>query len=199
MHIGRGHRIIDVGCGSGATGQYLADLGVRACGIDISFEATRSASQIGRYALVLQGDAESLPFADQVFDGAVFMGTLEHFFDPVKALREVIRALKPGASICFLVPNSQFFLFKFMRGTGQPHEVPRTYEGWRQLFETEGLRIETVYRDTGPGLFEGGVLRGVLRMVVLAFFNLLPIRYTYQFVFIGRSRDLQRDHKQSLE
>jgi SAM-dependent methyltransferase len=188
MHIKRGDSIIDVGCGLGTVGSYLMDRGAIAFGIDISFEAARATSLSKDYAAVIQANAESLPFADLSFDGATFMGTLEHFVDPVKALRAVNQVLKPGAQICFVVPNSEFFLFKFFGGTGQPHEVPRTYEGWGQLLEMEGLKSEEVYRDIGPGVFEGGILRGVPRKLVLLLSNLLPLRYTYQFVFICRKR-----------
>lgn len=54
------------------------------------------------------------------------------------------------------------------------------------MFEDEELTVESVYRDIGPGILEGGPLRGLLRKLVLLFFNLLPIRHTYQFVFICR-------------
>jgi len=188
MHIKRGDRVIDIGCGLGTTGSYLADRGAIPFGIDISYGAARATFQSGGYAATSQANAECLPFADLSFDGAAFMGTLEHFIDPAEALREANRVLKPGAKICFVVPNSSFFLFKFFGGTGQPHEIPRTCKGWRQLFEREGLRVETVYRDVGPGVFDGGsLLRGALRRFVLFFSNLLPIHYTYQFVFICHS------------
>jgi SAM-dependent methyltransferase len=193
IHIERGARFIDVGCGLGTTGLYLARQGAISFGIDISLEAVRSTFQSRGYAAVLQANAEFLPFADLSFGGATFMGTLEHFIDPVKALHEVKRVLTPGTQICFVVPNSDFFLFKFLGGTGQLHEAPRTYEGWHQLFEKEGLRIEAVYRDIGPSVFEGGIWRGVLRRLVLFAFNLLPIHYTYQFVFICRSLPARAD------
>lgn len=186
MHIKRGARLIDVGCGLGTTGLYLANRGAIPLGIDISLEAAQIALQSGDYEAAIQANAERLPFADLSFDGAAFMGTLEHFIDPAEALHEVSRVLKPETQICFVVPNSDFFLFKFLGGTGQLHEAPRTYEGWHRLFEKAGLRVEMVYRDIGPDIFEGGLLRGVLRKLVLFVFNLLPVRCTYQFVFVCR-------------
>jgi SAM-dependent methyltransferase len=187
MQIEPGSRIVDIGCGVGTTGYYLADQGAIAYGIDISFESVRTTAQSGHHGAALQANAECLPFADLSFDGATFLGTLEHFLDPVRALREARRVLQPGSQICLVVPNAGFFLFKLLRGTGQPHEVPRTREEWRELFETEGLEIEAVYRDIGPGAFsDGPLLRGVARTLVLFFSNLLPIDHAYQFVFICR-------------
>jgi SAM-dependent methyltransferase len=186
LQIAAGDRVLDVGCGLGLTGLYLAEQGASPIGIDISSKACRLARGSGGYLATAQASAELLPFAALSFDTAVFMGTLEHFVDPAKALREAIRVLRPGAQLAFVVPNSSFFLFRFLGGTGQPHEVPRSYEGWHQLFEAEGLTIDTVYRDVGPKVADvGRLLRSWIRSLVLFFSNLMPLRYTYQFVFIS--------------
>lgn len=182
MDIQPGDHILDVGCGQGANGSFITSQGAIPFGIDISLEATRVS--LYRYAWVLQANAESLPFSDTSFDGATFMGTLEHFVDPSRALCEAYRTLRAHAQICFVVPNKHFFLFKLFGGTGQPHEEARSYEGWYTLFESEGLTIEKVYRDVGPGVFEGGLIRGLPRKLVLLLFNSLPLHWTYQFVFI---------------
>ncbi len=185
LRIAAGDRVLDIGCGSGTTGLYLAEQGATPVGFDISFEACRAAFESGGYLSTSQANAELLPLADLSADAAVFMGTLEHFIHPERALREAIRVLKPEAQLCFVVPNSNFVLFRLFGGTGQPHEVPRTCEDWHELFETAGLRIKMVYRDIGPGVLDGGrLLRGWMRRLVLFFSNLLPLRYTYQFVFI---------------
>lgn len=182
---------IDVGCGLGAAGTYLAGLGARTVGIDISFEAARLASRLGDHVAALQATAESLPFATASFDGAVLLGTLEHFLEPAKALREVVRVVKPGAQVCCVVPNSGFFLFRFLGGTGQLHERPRTLKGWSRLLQEEGLNTKAVYRDTGPRISDGGAFGyAVLRRLALVVANLLPLEYAYQFVFISESHPL---------
>jgi ubiquinone/menaquinone biosynthesis C-methylase UbiE len=182
FEIQPGDRIIDVGCGLGTTGIYITNQGAKPYGLDLSLEAVRASST--RYSAVLQADAAALPFCDASYDGATLMGTLEHFVAPDRALREVSRTLKKGAQICLVVPNAHFFLFRFFGGTGQPHEEARSYEEWHQLFETQGLVVQAVYRDIGPGISEGGWLRGIVRKLALSLFNLLPLRQTYQFVFV---------------
>jgi cyclopropane fatty-acyl-phospholipid synthase-like methyltransferase len=78
MHIKCSDNVIDIGCGLGTVGLYLMERGAMTFGIDISFEAARAISQWGGYAAASQANAEILPFADLSFDGATFMGTLEH-------------------------------------------------------------------------------------------------------------------------
>lgn len=184
MQVWPGMRIVDVGCGSGAAGSYLSSQGAAVVGMDLAFAAVHAVSSEDGTILLLQGNAESLPLASHTFDGALLMGTLEHFDDPGQALLEVKRVLKPGGQVCLVVPNSRFFLFRFLGGTGQPHEVPRTRAGWQALFETAGLHVGQVCRDVGPGIRQGGIVRGTLRKVVLSLFNALPLDYTYQFVFV---------------
>lgn len=49
-------------------------------------------------------DMHALPFPDDSFDLIVHSDTLEHIQNPVHALRECYRALKPGGALCFTVP-----------------------------------------------------------------------------------------------
>lgn len=49
-------------------------------------------------------DLQSLPFADSTFDRIVHSDTLEHIPDPLAALRQMRRVLKPGGAAVFTVP-----------------------------------------------------------------------------------------------
>jgi SAM-dependent methyltransferase len=50
-------------------------------------------------------DMHQLPFADDRFDMVVHSDTLEHVRQPVRALSECRRVLRPGGSLCFTVPT----------------------------------------------------------------------------------------------
>lgn len=49
-------------------------------------------------------DMHKLPYPDASFDVVIHSDTLEHVINPVHALRECRRVLKPGGAVCFTVP-----------------------------------------------------------------------------------------------
>jgi SAM-dependent methyltransferase len=51
-----------------------------------------------------QVDMHALPYGDELFDVVVHSDTLEHVPNPVHALTECRRVLKPGGALCFTVP-----------------------------------------------------------------------------------------------
>jgi len=99
-----GERVLDVACGTGLVSFRLAAaVGARGTvvGTDISGEmieaARRQAAERGLdNASFERSDAEALPFADASFDAAVCGLGLMYVPDPVKALCEMRRLLRPG-------------------------------------------------------------------------------------------------------
>jgi ubiquinone/menaquinone biosynthesis C-methylase UbiE len=95
--------VLEVGVGSGLNLRFYSRAVDRVCGIDLSPELLRLAQERMADAVVpvslLQASAEHLPFADAVFDTVVMTWTLCSIANPVAALKEIRRVLKPG--ICF--------------------------------------------------------------------------------------------------
>jgi SAM-dependent methyltransferase len=99
-----GERVLDVACGTGLVSFRVAEaVGARGAvvGTDISGEmveaARRSAAERDvDNASFERSDAEALPFADATFDAAVCGLGLMYVSDPVKALCEMRRLLRPG-------------------------------------------------------------------------------------------------------
>jgi ubiquinone/menaquinone biosynthesis C-methylase UbiE len=96
----RNRRWLDIGCGTGVFTEQI----VRACapaaviGIDLSAEQLAFAEQRAGpgTAEFRVADAQSLPFADDIFDMAV-MALVIHFIpDPRKAVAEMCRVLRSG-------------------------------------------------------------------------------------------------------
>lgn len=99
-------RILDVGCGSGATLELLTAYG-EAWGLDPSRVALRLCRERGLDRLVL-GDAVQLPFAEHAFHLVTLLDVLEHIPDDVAALREIRRVLRPAGQLLLTVPAYQF-------------------------------------------------------------------------------------------
>jgi ubiquinone/menaquinone biosynthesis C-methylase UbiE len=104
-------RILDVGCGDGyGSSVVLQDRDyARFVGLDLSPAKLHAARQGLPSSRVVLGDAEYLPFSDAVFDWVLSLETLEHLPDPLSALREISRALKPGGTLFLSVPVSSRF------------------------------------------------------------------------------------------
>jgi len=50
-------------------------------------------------------EVDGLPFPDEVFHTAAMADVIEHFIDPIGALKEIRRTLKPGGRLIVLTPN----------------------------------------------------------------------------------------------
>lgn len=99
-------RILDVGCGTGANLQMLANYGV-AEGVDISPEALEFCRARGLSKVKL-GPAEALPFEDASFDLVTGLDVVEHLDDDVAGLSEMRRVLRPGGRAVLFVPAFMF-------------------------------------------------------------------------------------------
>src|SRR5437667_10249215 len=98
--------ILDVGCGTGANLEMLAEFG-DAEGVDVSSEALDFCRARG-LAKVKQGAAESLPFEDASFDLVTGLDVVEHLDDDMAGLREMRRVLRPHGRALLFVPAFMF-------------------------------------------------------------------------------------------
>lgn len=99
--IRQGQRALDVGCGSGALVEALANvLGAEnATGVEPSETFAAAARERVPGARILVGSAESLPFADGEFDAALSQLVVNFLADPEQGLREMARVTRPGGVV----------------------------------------------------------------------------------------------------
>jgi len=103
-NIQKGHRVIDVACGTGALAITVSDhVGTEGttAGIDINegmLNIARSKSSSVECA-----PAEALPFEDDNFNCAVSQFGLMYFENRENAIREMMRVLRPGGSLAVVV------------------------------------------------------------------------------------------------
>src|SRR5438034_10140492 len=131
-------RILDVGCGTGANLQMLAEFGV-AEGVDVSAEALDFCRARG-LAEVKQGEAESLPFEDASFDLVTGLDVVEHLDDDIAGLSEMRRVLRPDGCAVLFVPA-----FMFLWGVQDDisnHRRRYTLPELKQRLKEAGLAVE---------------------------------------------------------
>lgn len=108
--VAAGDRVLDIGCGSGATTRDAAGSAHRgsAHGVDLSAPVIATARRLAAAeglpnATFECADAQSHPFPAEHFDlGVSRFGTM-FFADPVTAFTNIGRALRPGARLVQLV------------------------------------------------------------------------------------------------
>ena len=90
-------RVLDVGCGVGATVEFLRrERHHAAFGVDTSSLLLKEGIEKEPNRALLQGTAEKLPFPAQCFSAVFCECALSLFDDPVSALNEVARVLDTG-------------------------------------------------------------------------------------------------------
>ena len=102
-------RILDVGCGSGYTGEAAKKMtGAEIVGIELDKEATEEA--VHRLDYAMQGNLEELSpdtFSEGSFDCILCADVLEHMADPWQALEKLSGWLTDDGVLIASIPNIQ--------------------------------------------------------------------------------------------
>jgi demethylmenaquinone methyltransferase/2-methoxy-6-polyprenyl-1,4-benzoquinol methylase len=101
--------VLDVACGTGDLTLAFANSGARSVtGVDFTVEMLdvarqkSASSRTPTQPTYFQGDAMSLAFADASFDVVSIAWGIRNVADPLKALREFRRVLRPDGRLCVL-------------------------------------------------------------------------------------------------
>ena len=102
--IGRGKRVLDLGCRSGALTRHILD-GNSVVGLDVDAAALEKAAALGIEPLQANVE-EPLPLGDASFDVIVAGELFEHLQFPDALVAEIHRVLRPGGLLLGSVPNA---------------------------------------------------------------------------------------------
>ena len=154
-----GMRVLDLGCGRGASSVFLAEqLDVEVWAVDLWIDADENARRLAELGLegrvhAVHADARALPFDDGAFDAIVCIDAYEYFGTDVHVLPALLRVLAPGGRIGIATPSIRRELRELGGIPSHIRDVVGwealawpTAAAWRFLWEQTGL-TEVVARD----------------------------------------------------
>lgn len=101
-----GKDVIELGCGTGYVSSWMARLGARPVGIDVTpaqLDSARSfQKEFGIEFPLFEGNAEAVPLPDCSFDFAISEYGASIWCDPYKWIPEAARLLRTGGELMFL-------------------------------------------------------------------------------------------------
>lgn len=131
-----GSRVLDAGAGEGQYAGWFTRH--RYTGVDLGI----GDAAWNYRALDAVADLCALPFADATFDAAINIVTLEHLPEPLSALQEIARVLRPDGRLLIVVPHE-------WEVHQAPHDFYRyTRHGLQYLLERAGF-VEIEIRPAG--------------------------------------------------
>jgi demethylmenaquinone methyltransferase / 2-methoxy-6-polyprenyl-1,4-benzoquinol methylase len=150
-------RVLDVATGTGLVTQALVlRYGCRVVGLDQSAAMLERARrklaanpELADRVELVEGEAESLPFADGEFEHLTFTYLLRYVDDPAATLRELARVVKPGGRIACLefgLPRGGWlYPWRLYTRVGLPALGRLAGRQWREVGRFLGPSIEEFY------------------------------------------------------
>jgi SAM-dependent methyltransferase len=140
-------RALDAACGTGRHARRLVELGHDVVGIDITPEMLERATHGVPEARFVEADLHDVPAPDAHFDLVVCGLALAHLDDPMDALTELARVLRPGGRLVVSVLHplqvhlgwhARFSDREGRRGFVREH--PHTHADYLAAFRSAGLQ-----------------------------------------------------------
>jgi ubiquinone/menaquinone biosynthesis C-methylase UbiE len=132
-----GRKLLDAGCGTGWFSARAAQRGAVVTSMDVG---ERLLAQVAKKcdSERVVGDVLALPFPDAHFEVVVCTEVIEHTVDPLRAIAELTRVLRPGGTLVVTVPNR---VWHFAVTLANALHL-RPYEGYENWLSWPVLRRE---------------------------------------------------------
>jgi SAM-dependent methyltransferase len=157
--IGRGTRLLEIGCARGHLSSYFILAGYPFTGVDLSKEAVNCANKSFGNHFVEVGSATIE--ANAPYDVIYHTGTIGCVGDPIGLTESLLGLLKPGGRLVFNAPNADrcYLRGQLWLDEAPPPDVVTLFRSgfWRRQFSdraevNETVEIERPGRSTAIGL-----------------------------------------------
>lgn len=155
-HVGKGKKVLDVGCASGYLDEYFKKNGCMVVGIEMDAKAAAFARKYCENVLVMDiEETVELPYPDDFFDVILYADVLEHLKRPDLALMRIKRYLSPSGYLIASIPNIGYVpvRMKLLLGKFEYEEYGHldkthlrffTLKTCKKLFQESGFYIEKI-------------------------------------------------------
>lgn len=171
-------RVLENGCGIGVYIQHLEPYAGRIIGLEFDAEHTRLAR--ARWETVVRAAGEHLPFPERSFDLILSHEVIEHVQDDFQAVREMVRALRPGGRIVLFCPNRGYPFEThgiYWRGHYHFGNMPLINYLPRRLRDRLVPHVRVYTRSRLKNLFDGLPVRFVERRVIFGAYDNIIARF----------------------
>lgn len=100
-------RLLDFGCGDGAFLAHMRTLGWQVCGVEPDPRGAEAARQTLAADVVFASIDEALAAHPEGFDAITLSHVIEHLLEPIDALRDCARGLRPDGALVITTPNTK--------------------------------------------------------------------------------------------
>jgi SAM-dependent methyltransferase len=162
-----GHRILEVGFGSGLTFLNLHKLYDEIWGIDLTCSINDIHElfiKMGIETHLQNGYVQNMPYPNGYFDSVLIISTLEHLqpSEMVLVFQEISRVLRPGGQVVYGVPVEHplmVFLFKVLGVNIRDHHYSTEIDvanAVKHTFRVGRIKDMKVISKIGPSIYKIG-------------------------------------------
>ena len=157
VHLSDAHRVLEVGCGTGA---ILRDLSITSpFGVDIEPAVLRECQQVVPSALLTCGNALALPYCDNAFTITYCHFLLMWVRDPLKALQEMKRVTAHSGYVLALAEPDYNNRVDLPAGLAQLGAWQSAALRGKGVAVDLGSRLSNLFQESGISILESGALR----------------------------------------
>lgn len=206
VELSAGSEFVMVPCGRGRSARFIAETtGASGAGADPDPEMVDVATRRARRARISdrlhfeEAPLEALPYQDEVFDLAIGELELSAAYDPLAAVRELVRVTRPGGTVVLvqLVWTRTLDEAREDELAARLGVRPRMLVEWKQLLREAGIDDVTVedWSDAASSHNQPSVLSGLAELLTIrGRLRLLP-RAWKRWGWVGIRAVLTREHE----